>query len=371
MSTQTPATIFLGGDVMTGRGIDQILPHPGDPALHEPAVTDARTYVSLAEQASGSFARPAGFTWPWGDALAVLDDRAPDIRLINLETSITSDGRFAPGKAVHYRMHPDNLACLAAARPDVCVLANNHVLDFGPRGLADTLDTLAAAKIAAVGAGCAAAQAHGPVSVPLSAGGCAVIAAGGMASSGIPRHWRATDDRPGVSFVPDLRARSADSLAGRALALKRPGDLAIVSLHWGSNWGYTIASSQVRFARRLIDAGVDLVHGHSSHHPRPIEVYRGKLILYGCGDLVNDYEGIRGFQDYRGELRLMYFATLEPATGALAGLNMVPMKARKLRLRHVPRGDVDCLRSVLERISLRFGTRVGTTPDGTLTVCAD
>ena len=53
---------------------------------------------------------------------------------------------------------------------------------------------------------------------------------------------------------------------------------------------------QVRFAHRLIDGGVDLVHGHSSHHPRPIEVFRGKLVLYGCGDCINDYEGISGHQ---------------------------------------------------------------------------
>ena len=54
----------------------------------------------------------------------------------------------------------------------------------------------------------------------------------------------------------------------------------------------TSTPSQIRFAHRLIDAGVDVVHGHSSHHPRPIEVYRGKLILYGCGDTIDDYEGI-------------------------------------------------------------------------------
>ncbi|NKQ54313.1 CapA family protein [Amycolatopsis sp. K13G38] len=353
---------------MTGRGIDQILPHPGDPALREPSVTDARTYVNLADLAGGSFRRPVGFGWPWGDALAVLDDYAPDIRLFNLETAITAGGRFAHGKAVHYRMHPGNLPCLTLVRPDVCVLANNHVLDFGPRGLADTLDTVAAAGIAAVGVGRDVEQAHRPVVLPLPSGGRVLIAAGGMASSGIPRDWAATANRPGVALVPDLSHRSADALAERALVRKRKGDLAVVSLHWGSNWGYTVASDQVRFARRLVDAGVDLVHGHSSHHPRPIEVYRGKLILYGCGDLINDYEGIRGFQAYRGELRLLYFATFDRGEGTLAALRMVAMETKKLRLRHVSCDDAEWLRSSLEHISLRFGTRVGREPDGTLSV---
>jgi poly-gamma-glutamate capsule biosynthesis protein CapA/YwtB (metallophosphatase superfamily) len=62
----------------------------------------------------------------------------------------------------------------------------------------------------------------------------------------------------------------------------------VASVHWGPNWGYQIAESQRRFARGLIDAGVDLVHGHSSHHPIGMELYRDPLICYGCGDFVND-----------------------------------------------------------------------------------
>jgi poly-gamma-glutamate synthesis protein (capsule biosynthesis protein) len=146
-------TILLCGDVMTGRGIDQILPHPVDPGLREASVDDARTYVALAEKVNGPIPRPVDFSWPWGDALPVVEELAPDVRLINLETSITADGQFAAGKAVHYRMSPDNIGCLTVARPDVCALANNHVLDFGPGGLGDTLDALAAAGLCGVGAG--------------------------------------------------------------------------------------------------------------------------------------------------------------------------------------------------------------------------
>ena len=75
----------------------------------------------------------------------------------------------------------------------------------------------------------------------------------------------------------------------------------------------------MRFAHWLVDGGVDIVHGHSSHHPRPIEVYRDRLILYGCGDFIDDYEGIEGYEQYRDDLVLMYFATLSPATGELIG----------------------------------------------------
>ena len=359
-------TLFLCGDVMAGRGVDQVLPHPGDPELREPHVDDARAYVRLAERASGRIPRPAGFSWPWGDALRVLDDLAPDVRVINLETSITRSSEFAPGKAVHYRMSPGNLPCVAAARPDACALANNHVLDFGRRGLQDTLDALSGAGLRAAGAGRDAGQARRPVAVPAPGGGRVVIFSCGTPSSGIPAHWAATPGRPGVGFLPDLSDATASDVIGRARAAKRPGDVVVVSVHWGSNWGYHVDPDQVRFAHRLIDGGVDLVHGHSSHHPRPVEVFRGKLVLYGCGDCINDYEGITGHERYRAGLRLLYFASLQPGTGTLAALRMAPMRARKLRLHRAPEADAQWLRAALERASRRFGSRVDLQPDGLL-----
>jgi hypothetical protein len=59
--------VFLCGDVMTGRGIDQALPHPVDPVLYEPYVRDAREYVDLAEKAHGAFQRPVTFDYIWGE----------------------------------------------------------------------------------------------------------------------------------------------------------------------------------------------------------------------------------------------------------------------------------------------------------------
>src|SRR3954468_11062187 len=146
-------TLFLCGDVMLGRGVDQILPHPGDPGLREGYFRDARTYVELAEAAHGPIAQPVDFSWPWGEALQTLDHIQPEVRVINLETAVTRSDEFAPGKAVHYRMHPGNLPCLTVARPDACALANNHVLDFGHRGLEETLDALSGAGLRPVGAG--------------------------------------------------------------------------------------------------------------------------------------------------------------------------------------------------------------------------
>ncbi|MGV9289120.1 CapA family protein [Streptomyces sp. NPDC003719] len=360
--------LSLGGDVMLGRGVDQILPHPGDPALRETCIRDARDYVGLAEAANGPIPRPVGFRWPWGEALAVLDEAAPDVRLVNLETSVTGDGDFMPGKGVHYRMSPANLPCLAAARPDVCALANNHVLDFGPRGLHETLDALAEAGLRTAGAGPDEVRARRPAIVPLGVGGRVLVLSFGMPSSGIPKDWAATVQRPGVDVVAEPSAAAASAFADRLRQVRRPGDIVVASVHWGPNWGYGVSRSEVRFAHSLLDAGVDVVHGHSSHHPRPVEVYRDRLVLYGCGDLVNDYEGIGGYGSYRDDLRVLYLVSVQADTGRLADARMVPLKARRMRLEHASAEDTEWLRAVLDRHSRVFGTRVDDGPDGTLTV---
>lgn len=124
-------TFFLSGDVMTGRGIDQVMRAPCRPRLYEPYIRDARDYVRLAEKCNGPIERPVFPDHIWGDALAWLERIQPALRLLNLETSITTSGQAWPGKAIHYRMNPQNAACLESAAIDVCTLANNHVLDWG------------------------------------------------------------------------------------------------------------------------------------------------------------------------------------------------------------------------------------------------
>lgn len=362
------ATLFLCGDVMTGRGVDQILPHPGDHKLWETYTADARAYVALAESANGPIGAPVDFAWPWGDALAVLAEVGPELRVINLETSITRSDDAAAGKEVLYRMNPENIGCLTIARPDVCTLANNHVLDFGYRGLVDTIEELTTAGIAAPGAGRDADEAARPATVAGAGGGRFIVYSVGTRSSGIPSGWAATRDRPGVWLVPEPSGANAGLLAERMVAAKQPGDVVIASIHWGPNWGYPVARDHVDFAHRLIDGGVDVVHGHSSHHARPIEVYRDKLILYGCGDFVDDYEGIGGYAEFRDDLRLLYFATVELGTGRLVRLRVVPMQARQMRLRHASSEDTEELRAVLDRISEDFGTCFDRAPDGMLTL---
>lgn len=226
-----PMTLFLCGDVMTGRGVDQILPHSSAPDLHEPFVRDAREYVRLAEDVSGAVPRGVDPAYIWGDALAEWERMTPAVRIANLETSITRSDDYDQCKGIHYRMHPENIGCITAARFDVCVVANNHVLDYGRAGLIETLQTLEQAGIMTVGAGRNLIEAKRPVVHSLTGGGCLIVGACAHESSGIPNDWAALPDQAGVDLLPDLSAETATVMAARLTANKHAGDIAVVSIH--------------------------------------------------------------------------------------------------------------------------------------------
>lgn len=355
-SQAPPLALFVAGDVMTGRAIDQILPHPSDPRLEEPFMRSALGYLRLAERAGGPIFRPVDFAYIWGDALGELERRKPDWRIVNLETTITTSNDFAP-KGINYRMHPKNAATLTAARIDCAVLANNHILDFGVSGLAQTLETLAALKIRPAGAGRNLGEAQAPAVLERPGRPRVLVFGFATPGAGVPPHWAAAETRPGVNFLPNLSAATARAVAAQIRAWRRPQDVVVVSIHWGANWGYRVPREHQEFARRLIDeAEVDLIHGHSSHHPIGIEVYRGRPVLYGCGDFINDYEGIEGYEEFRPHLVLMYFVTLEAASRRLLGLEMTPLRIRRLRLERARREEAVWLRNMFTREGRMFNT---------------
>lgn len=357
-------TMFLCGDVMTGRGIDQILPRAGPPELHEDYVSSALTYVELAEQANGPISRPVAFEYIWGDALAELERRSPDVRIVNLETSVTRSDDWLP-KGINYRMHPDNIPCITAAAIDCCVLANNHVLDWGMAGLEETLDSLQAAGLQTAGAGRNLDQAAAPAILTVAGKGRVLIFAFGAESSGIPRDWAAQSDRPGVELLDDLSESTVRRIAARVRALKHAGDIVVASIHWGGNWSYAIPSEQIRFAHGLIDlAAVDVVHGHSSHHVKGIEIYRQRPILYGCGDLLTDYEGITGHAGYRDDLGLMYFLRIQATSGRLLSFEMTPTRLCRLKINRASPAEAHWLWKLLRRESAVFSVQVVLHSDG-------
>ncbi len=362
-------TMFLAGDVMTGRGIDQVLPNPSDPLIHEPYMKSARGYVELAERANGPIQKPVSFSYIWGDALEELERVQPDLRIINLETSVTTSNDYWKGKGINYRMHPENIPCLTAAKIDYCSLANNHVLDWGYSGLTETLETLKKANIHSAGAGQNLQEAESPAVMEVEGKGRVIVFSYGLTSSGIPSSWAASEDKPGVNLLADLSDQTVLHIKANIEAVKQQGDIVVASIHWGGNWGYGIPPEQTKFAHELIDeAGVDVIHGHSSHHVKGIEVYKEKPIIYGSGDFLNDYEGISGYEGFRGDLALMYFVSVDPSTGKLVHLQMTPIQIKHFKTNRASRADALWLRDIINREGKEFGTRVEMNQDNTLTL---
>lgn len=349
-------TLFLCGDVMTGRGVDQLLVHPSDPQIHESYLRDARDYVTLAQQRNGPIVRPVGFQYIWGDALEEFRLRPARVKIVNLETSVTVSNAWED-KGINYRMHPDNVPVLMAAGVDVCVLANNHTLDWGAQGLVETLDSLRRAGIQTTGAGKDGEAARAPAVVEVSPRGRVLVFSGAAESSGVPDSWAAASGRAGVHLLKDFTFSAFQEIQALIRRYKRPGDLVVFSVHWGGNWGYEISQHHVEFARRLLpEAAVDVVHGHSSHHILGVEVYRGKLIIYGCGDFLTDYEGIRGHEKFRGDLSVMFFPTLDWATGSLKELRLVPLRLKNMRLQRANAEEFSWIKKILDREGKIFGT---------------
>jgi poly-gamma-glutamate synthesis protein (capsule biosynthesis protein) len=359
LKTRPHVTLFMTGDVMTGRGIDQVLPYPADPVIYEGYMKSAKGYVQIAEEANGPIPRPTAFSYIWGDALEELERRKPDLKLINLETSITASTDYWKNKGINYRMHPQNIPVLTRAGIDFCALANNHVLDWGYAGLLETLQTLKKANIISSGAGRNLSAAAAPAVTAIPGKGRVMMFSFGLESSGIPLSWAATADKPGVNLLKDLSDNTVRHISQTVRKIKQKNDIVVASIHWGGNWGYKVPGRQKKFAHRLIDAaGVDIIHGHSSHHVKGIEVYKQKLILYGCGDFINDYEGISGHEEFRADLSLMYFVTVDPSTGKLSQLKMIPTQMRRFRVNRASSEATLWLKDTLNREGVRFGTRV-------------
>lgn len=367
--TINPINMFMCGDVMTGRGIDQMLPHPSDPLIHEPYMKSARGYVELAEKANGPIQRPVSFSYIWGDALEELERMAPDLRMINLETSVTKSDDYWKLKSIHYRMHPDNIPSITAANIDFYSLANNHILDWGYSGLIETLETLRKVNVKIAGAGRNIKEAETPAVMEVEGKGRVIVFSFGSVTSGIPLNWVALEDRPGVYLLKDLSDKTVRHIKKKVEGVKQKGDIVVASIHWGSNWGYTIPRAQTEFAYKLINyAGIDAIHGHSSHHVRPIEVYKDKPIIYGCGDFLNDYEGISGHEEFRYDLVLMYYVSMDPSSGNLVSMRMSPLQIKNFRLNRVSRTDALWLRNTLNRECKKFGTRVELNMDNIFTL---
>lgn len=241
MSQGSKVRALVVGDVMLGRGVDNILPNPVPPKIYESAVQSADGYVKLAERVNGSIGRQVGHKYPWGEALSEFEQMNPGVRLINLETAITRNEGLER-KGINYRVSPENARSVKEAGIDYCALANNHVLDWAEQGLHDTLSTLRHMGVAFSGAGANKEEAEQPARIHVPQGATSIVVHSvAHSSSGVPPKWAAQQGQPGVDFLPTLSTSEARALAERIRSSRTHGnELSFVSIHWMPNWGYEV-----------------------------------------------------------------------------------------------------------------------------------
>ncbi|KAF2655523.1 polyglutamate biosynthesis protein [Lophiostoma macrostomum CBS 122681] len=321
--------INLVGDVMLGRLIDQLLPTH----IHSPEEA-VMVKKFLAENPE---LQAYDFTSPWNNTLHLF--HSSHLNLINLETAVTTHPYAWPDKVFNYRMHPTNIQCLKEARVSYVSLANNHTLDFAGPGLLETVRTVKSAGIAFAGAGESRDEACRPAVMELKheAESYTVHV---YSASDHPRDWSSVPNFHLIGYLPSNRKRLKSLLT---TTYSEP-DLKIFSVHWGPNYSWTPSDDIRSLAHFLIDeCGVDVIHGSSSHHIQGAEIYNGKLIIYGCGDFVDDYAVNK---EYRNDLSALWRVGVEVAEEgqkrlSVKRLELFPNRIKRFQAHQLREDDPD------------------------------
>lgn len=349
--------IFQGGDNMLGRAVQLTLPFqsPGDAEISDSQTAEdyLESIVDLNELDSIRQQNLKGGRYLWGD---LPKDLGEDVRVLNLECAptLTVDVTENPGKGILYHCNLYNVPIVLSGfrAPLVLSLANNHSLDMGRTLFEDeTLRFKNRFLENAIGIGSTVKEATKPMRV-----GKFTIYAFGAGCSGVPSSWGATRTQSGIGYLPPINSTQNVNLAFDMVkqSIFKSDDCVCISIHWGPNWAESQDDGQnfrVELAHRLIDElGVDLIYGHSSHHIRGIELYKGKLILYGCGDLINDYEQIQSrLGDKLMEAGALFVVDLDDATYDLKSLDLIPIEIVKLQTRLI--SDPDKIQKVIDFVN--------------------
>jgi poly-gamma-glutamate capsule biosynthesis protein CapA/YwtB (metallophosphatase superfamily) len=314
-------TLALMGDVMLGR-----------------RVAEALNYYMGPEE-------------PWGGVMALLD--AADLRIINLECAITDNEQpwTRTAKVFHFRTPPSAIETLRTARIDACSLANNHTLDFEEQGLLDTMNHLDAAGIRHAGAGRNEEEAVDPAILIVPADHTQRVAL--LAFTDNEPSFAAGPDRPGTNYLPvSLRPEVLRRVERAVSAVREAGvDTVLFSNHWGPNMVQRPKEIFRRFARAVIDLGVDIYYGHSAHVFQGVEIYHGKPILYDTGDFIDDYAVNR---ELHNDWSFIFRVSLEE--GRFERLDLIPVKLSYARVDLATGGEREIILDRMERLSAEMGT---------------
>ena len=296
--------ILFAGDVMLGRLVNKVLAN-------------------------------AQFTYVWGDTIDII--KRADFSLINLECPVSSKGKEwnKTFKVFHFRANLDAIQVLNSASIDYVSLANNHILDYDIEALLDTLDILDKNNISHSGAGRNLKEAMKPAIIEKKLkpkpsnnhdsyynvdneevnnnDSKNTIRIGLISLTDNEPDWEAKYDQAGINYIPTALDpdRYYYRLQNYIENAKKQSDLVIVSSHVGPHFRETPSMKYVNFAHKIIDFGADIYWGHSNHMPQGIEIYKhndnNKIILYDCGDFIDDYAIDSNYRNDLSFIFLLHF----------------------------------------------------------------
>ncbi len=267
-----------------------------------------------------------------------------DLVIGNLEAPLSRRGEVYVEKTYTFRCDPEVVRTLTAGGFAAVSLANNHIMDFGPEALADTMRTLAEHGIKYAGAGKNLAEARTPALLECKGLKVAFLAY----NNTFPLEFNATDTRPGTARGEWEKIR-ADVKKAAAQA-----DLVIVSFHWSGEGVKTPREYQRQFGRLCIDSGAHLVFGHHPHVPQGLEVYKHGLIAYSLGNFI--------FASYSTRVResLLLAVKMDPAGLKEACIYPININNHEVNFRpQLFRGEeAKAVLREIQELSTAFNTRI-------------
>jgi hypothetical protein len=267
-----------------------------------------------------------------------------DFIFANMESPITTRGVPVTKKPYVFRVRPADAVCLTDLKIDAVSISNNHLMDYGVDGMADTITTLDRLNIRHTGGGRNLAESRRPAILKYGSTNIIILAY----CNRPPSDYYATDRGPGIAPLDISIIR--DDIA----TYKLKDNIVVISVHWGIEQTHEPRSEQVKLARQIIDSGADAVVGHHPHWPQGIEIYRKKPIIYSLGNFINGY--INPVERDNIAVGFYYHGS------RLERIKVIPLAGRNRQIRFQPYvlagKQADIFLGMIQGLSKKFGTTI-------------
>ena len=295
-----------------------------------------------------------GYVYPWGNVLPLLQKTA--LNIVNLETTLTTSTNKTP-KVFNFKAEPDKVETLIVGNIHLVSLANNHSLDFGREGLKETIAVLNKAKIQHVGAGKNIQEAKKPVIITKNG-----ISIGIIGYTDNEPGWLATPQKSGTNYI---EVGDIETIRKDIASIRDKVDILIVSIHWGPNMRQRPTQEFQNFAHQMIDAGIDIIHGHSAHIFQGIEVYKNRLIMYDTGDFVDDYAVDNELRNDQSFFYQVTLCKIQEKT-IICNVHLTPLLISNMQVNLAIGKEKDIILKRMQQLSLELGTNIGS--EGTINI---